>query len=230
MERADRPWRVLETPAVADPEEAGLPDRPTGGLGSSWQVLAGLALAGTLAAGAFVLATSAPQGEVRIEALGSAEASGAQASKGEVVIEVGGAVLRPGIVRLPAGSRVADAIASAGGFGPRVDAGRADRDLNLAATVQDGQQVHVPSRDDPPPASATGGSPGAGGASTGGPVDLNSATATELDALPGIGPVTATKILAARDERPFASVEDLRERKLVGPSTFEKIRELVVVR
>ncbi len=229
MERADRPWRVLETPAVADPEEAGPPKRPTGGLGSSWQVLAGLALAGTLAAGAFVLATSAPQGEVRIEARGSAEPSGAQLPRGEVVVEVGGAVLRPGVIRLPPGSRVADAIASAGGFGPRVDAGRADRELNLAATVEDGQQVHVPSRDDPP-AAATGAAGAGGAGSTGGPVDLNSATATELDALPGIGPVTATKILAARDERPFASVEDLRERKLVGPSTFEKIRELVVVR
>src|SRR5687767_9137982 len=100
MERADRPWRVLETPAVAGPDAAGPPDRPAGGLGSSWQLLAGLALAGTLAAGAFALATSVPQGEVRIEARGSADPSGARLPRGEVVVEVGGAVLRPGVVRL----------------------------------------------------------------------------------------------------------------------------------
>ena len=149
----------------------------------------------------------------------------------ELVVDVQGAVLKPGVQRLPAGSRVGDAIAAAGGYGPRVDAERAAAELNLAAPVADGDRIVVPARGDP--ASGAGGSDGGadgGGGSEGRLVDLNTASESELDALPGVGPVTVGKILDARAERPFASVDELRERKIVGAATFEKLRDLVTVR
>ncbi len=237
------PWRVLEHPARgarSDRADLGVgsdaTSRPTDGGGVDHRLVAvGVVVASLLAAGAFVVA-GAPEPSVRVETAGSGSTATASAVPGgsadEIVVDVGGAVRRPGIVRLPAGSRVADAIAAAGGFGPRVDGERVERELNLAARLADGDHLHVPSRDDPP-VSPTGGAPASGRPGSSGAtslLDLNSATAAELEALPGIGPVTAAKIVAAREEARFASVDDLRTRKLVGQATFEKIRDLVTVR
>jgi competence protein ComEA len=116
-----------------------------------------------------------------------------------------------------------------------VDARRAERDLNLAAPLKDGDQIRVPSRDDAataPGRSAGAGSGGGPAPSNGapvGPIDLNRATAAELDALPGIGPVTAAKIIASRDEQPFVAVEDLRTRKLLGEKVFSQLKDRLVV-
>jgi competence protein ComEA len=147
-----------------------------------------------------------------------------------VVVEIVGAVERPGVFRLPVGARVGDLVDLAGGFGPRVDTGRAGS-LNLAAILKDGDQVRVPSRDDLAPATSpgpAGGSDAGRGTST--IVDLNRATSAELEALPGIGPVTAAKIIASREtDGPFATVDDLRTRKLVGEKTFGQLKPLVTV-
>jgi competence protein ComEA len=143
-------------------------------------------------------------------------------------VDVAGAVARPGIYHLPAGSRIADALTAAGGFGPRVDAAGASR-LNLAAPVRDGDQVLVPSRDDPRSAASPPIPGGSAGKANTGPVNLNTATEAELDALPGIGPVTVAKIVASRTAGPFTSVADLRTRKLVTDATFAKLSGLVTV-
>lgn len=256
-EPAASPWRVLGEPAPPPSEPA-----PTGASLPLPLLAAGVVATIVVAALAFVVAaTSTGSSSVGVEGLGSsadggtgdagsgafASPSGPSPGPAVLVVDVGGAVARPGVYRLPAGSRVGDAIAEAGGFGPRVDTARATADLNLAAPLTDGDRVRVPSRDDPSPAAGSGGggdasgTGGAGGAGTdpggsggsspgsGRLIDLNRATATELDTLPGIGPVLAGRIIASREEAPFQSVAELRERGILGEATFAKVRDLVAV-
>jgi competence protein ComEA len=200
-----------------------------------WLAIGALLIAGVAAS--VLLAIGSPRPEVVIDAGERAVAgatpgsatSGMEArpSAGLLTVDVDGAVLRPGLVSLAPGSRIGDAVAEAGGFAPSADAAAAAR-INLAAPVSDGDQVTVPLRGSDAVVSATP-SPGAAVGATGpaGPMDLDHATAAELDTLPGIGPATAAKILAARDEAPFQQPDDLLSRKIVGPATFEKIKGLV---
>jgi competence protein ComEA len=209
-------------------------------------VVAAFAAVG-LAVGAFVLAFGSGsagavnlQGGSSLDAVASDRPGGvvapsAGASGRLLVVEIVGAVAHPGVYRLPVDSRVGDLVSGAGGFGARVDAGRAARELNLAAPLHDGEQVRVPSRDDVASAAtasvgpAHGAVPGTAPPAPGQPISLNRATASELDTLPGIGPATTAKIIASREERPFGSVDELRTRKLVGEKTFEKLKALVAV-
>jgi competence protein ComEA len=245
MDRSAAPWRVLDEHSVAGGSNpGGEADReePRGALaGIGWGTIAAVAVAAVLAIAAFAIAASGSSGTVAVDSAdgggvaapfgsGGLATPDARSAGADLVVDVQGAVVRPGVLHLPPGSRVGDAVAAAGGYGPRVDTQRAGRELNLAATLKDGDRVVVPSRDDPPGSAGGGADEGDGsGAGGEGPVDLNRATASELDALPGVGPVTAQKIIDAREEQPFASVDDLRTRKIVGASAFERLRELVTV-
>ena len=138
----------------------------------------------------------------------------------KLVVHVVGQVFKPGLYSLPEGSRVDDAISRAGGPKPRA----ALAAVNLAAPVADGQQIVVPSRREA--VQALAGGPVAG--SAGGRVHLNSATLEQLDELPGIGPVTAQKILDYREEHgAFGSVEELDAVPGIGPATLAELRDLV---
>ena len=247
-------WRAVE-PTAADPSP-----RPEDRAGARrLELTAGVAVLVAVLAGALLLL--APDAVPSVVP-GGAEAASAGAADGpdgteqaggasirpspaptDLVVDVSGAVRRPGLYRLPPGSRVGDAIAAAGGFGPRVDAAAVTASINLAERLEDGSKVLVPERGSAVAASAapgagngTGsGSGGTAGAPSpsmnGGParVDLNRATQAELEALPGIGPVTARKILDSRASAPFQQPDDLVSRGLVRTGVYDEIRDLVVV-
>ncbi len=144
-------------------------------------------------------------------------------SAATVVVSVVGSVARPGLVTLPEGARVADAVAAAGGLLPDAD----PASVNLAAVVSDGQQVAVGV-----PGAAVGGgaADGATAACGSGLVDLNAATAADLDALPGIGPVLAQRIVEHRERTgSFRTVEQLDDVPGIGPATYAELAELVTV-
>ncbi|MFY1687293.1 helix-hairpin-helix domain-containing protein [Plantactinospora sp. WMMB782] len=246
----------LETPTHPDPEASALPDPETaphpdpetaphrgsltgpgafdpgrrgvralavlavvvvlGAAGWAWMSRPRTEPVGSLPAPATVLAPTPPSpGSV----VGGAE---------EVVVAVAGKVRRPGLVRLPAGARVADALESAGGALPGVDVAL----LNLARKVVDGELILVGVTPAPGAAPAGAGGPaGAPGAQPGaGKVNLNTATAAQLDALPGVGPVLAQRIVAHREEHGgFRSVADLRQVTGIGDARYEDLKDLVTV-
>lgn len=152
----------------------------------------------------------------------------ARTAGGTIVVDVEGAVAQPGVRELPGGSRIADAIAAAGGYGQDADLDATAATINLAQPLSDGEQVVIPrigaNAAGPPPSSAAvaGGEGSTGG--EGGLVNLNTATPEQLEALPGIGAVTVQKIVAARQERPFASLDDAVTRGVIHRGQLEDIQ------
>lgn len=136
-----------------------------------------------------------------------------------VVVDVAGAVARPGLARLSYGARVGDAIAAAGGATPDADLTA----VNRAALLRDGTRVYVPRFGEVAPAGSVGTD-----AET--KIDLNHATARELESLPGIGPATAGRIVRSREQRTFAKIEELQTRGLVTARVLADIRDLLTLR
>lgn len=138
----------------------------------------------------------------------------------EVVVDVDGAVVSPGVYRLSGDVRAGDAIAAAGGLNAEADSSR----VNLASKISDGQKILVPLKQEQ--ATSEQGDLVSLSQDVSSLVSINGASEAELDTLPGIGPVTAGKIIAAR---PYASVEELLSKKAVTKSVFDKIKDLVTI-
>lgn len=173
-----------------------------------------LTVAGSRFAGAG--ASRGPAAVAPLARAGGAESAGRTQL---LFVHVVGAVRRAGLFRLRDGSRVADAVARAGGPTRHADLAA----VNLAAPLVDGQQVVVPRRGPPGAAAVVPGTPGSGAK-----VSLASATVEQLDELPGIGPVTAQKIVDWRTTHgPFRSVDDLDDVPGIGPARIEQLRDLV---
>lgn len=191
-------------------------------------------IAGVLAAAlvvvaiAFVLlrpAASDRPPELDLPLASSAPAPSSASEATRIVVQAAGAVARPGVYRLSNGSRVDDLVAAAGGLADGADADR----VNLAARLSDGEKVYVPRVGEPLPADAAAGAPDANAAPSA-PLDLNTASVGQLDALPGVGPATAQAIVDYRTQHgPFRSVDDLLDVRGIGSAKLEEIRPLVRV-
>jgi competence protein ComEA len=196
-----------------------MPDVPPRQL-AAW----GLALAAVVLLGAWYLSRG---GEPAAAAPAAIKVQDGAGGGGTVVVHVAGAVRNAGVYRLRAGARVDDALARAGGATPRADLSQ----VNLAAKVEDGRQVLVPRRT--PAASAAPPAPAGAGAAPGAPavpINLNTATLEQLDALPGVGPATAQKILDYRQQHGgFGSVDELGEVPGIGDVRLAALRDLVRV-
>jgi competence protein ComEA len=179
-------------------------------------------MAGFVLAGVLVFVSRSPTGEPII--LQPAP------TKAPIAVHVIGAVPRPGLYEFPEGARVQDAIDAAGGM---LAQGNGDA-LNLAALLEDGQQLDVPYKDGSEPSnnSPTLDLPSATEAPVSGAnqdlININTASAEELDSLPGIGPTTAQKIIDYRTENgPFTTIEDIQNVSGIGPATFDEIKDLI---
>ena len=171
-----------------------------------------------VAAARHLAGTRAPSADTARAAAALAQPAAA-APANRLFVDVVGAVRRPGLYRLPDGSRVADAVSRAGGASRRADLSL----VNLAAPLADGLQVVVPRRQ-----SGSAGAAGGTAETPASPVHLNTATLEQLDGLPGVGPVTAQKILDYRQKNgAFTSVDDLDAVPGIGPARLDTLRDLV---
>ncbi|MCH8821690.1 helix-hairpin-helix domain-containing protein [Patescibacteria group bacterium] len=144
----------------------------------------------------------------------------------KIKVDIAGSVKKPDVYQLADGSRIEDAIDAAGGLSAKADKDWISKNLNLAQVIGDGTKIYIPRVDEFMVSSNTSGSSLGSTTNILGKVNINSASSSDLDTLPRIGPVTAQKII---DGRPYSSVEDLINNKVLGPKTYEGLKDLVSV-
>lgn len=143
-----------------------------------------------------------------------------------IIVHVTGAVPRPGVYALAQGSRVQDAISAAGGFLAEAN----KQGINLARALEDGEQLDIPYAEGASPVIGTEVPASTGSASSSDLININTASQTELESLPGIGPTTAQKIIEYREQNgPFVSTQDIINVSGIGPGTYERIKDLITV-
>jgi competence protein ComEA len=142
----------------------------------------------------------------------------------DIAVDVEGAVMKPGVYKLKSDSRIQDALIAAGGMNEEADREKVAKGLNLASKVRDGAKIYIPANGEEVVASGGSGESMVMGDSASEMININSASSSELEALPGIGKVTAEKIV---DNRPYRSIQDLVDKKVVGKSVFDKIKDKV---
>lgn len=191
--------------------------------------IAGYSLLGGLSSDSFSFGVGEDGATVEVEGLELTDAADAESAGGQVAptiaVHVSGAVAAPGVYELEEGARVADAVEHAGGFLE----GAAENALNLARVLNDGEQVVVPTAEEhaaqQSAAEASGGAAGVGGK-----VNINTASAEQLDTLPGVGESTAQKIIADREANgPFSSPEDLKRVSGIGDKKYAELADLITV-
>lgn len=183
-----------------------------------WKIAFGV-LCGLLGAGLILLVARQPRGEsIRLLP---------PPTPAPLIVHVDGAVAQPGVYTLAVGSRVQDAIQAAGGLLPEANTAS----VNLAAILQDGSRVFVPTlQPTSPPGAPIVSPPARFSPSLGNLININTATQAELESLPGIGPALAQRVIAYREANgPFQSIEDIMKVSGIGPKTFEKIKDLITV-
>lgn len=170
--------------------------------------LVGLALVG---AGVFWWRTGAGE-ETKVEIISEGSESGELSRSSRVKVDVSGAVVNPGVYQLEAGARVEEALAAAGGLTSDANTDWIEKYLNMASRASDGQKIYVPRRGE--------------STKTASLVNINTASQLELEGLPGVGPVTATKIISNRQ---YQNIEELLTKKIVGQKVWEQIKDMVSV-
>lgn len=158
-----------------------------------------------------------------VEFVSGQDVKSASTSAEKVFVDVSGEVQNPGVYELDSSARVQDAFLAAGGLGPDADRDYIAKSVNLASPLKDGMKIYVPKVGEAPASSGTANTSGST-VNSSGLVSINSASQSDLEALPGIGPVTAGKIIAGR---PYSSTEELLTKKAVGKSVYDKIKDQI---